>query len=53
MISKNIRIKKRYVNTKILNQNSYEVISDKLKVLGLKFTNNIQKDINKTLKLLS
>ena len=53
MISKRIKIKKKYVNTEILNQNSYEVISDKLNFLGLKFTNDIKKDIYETLKLLS
>ena len=53
MISKRVKIKKKYVNTEILNQNSYEVISDKLNFLGLKFTNDIKKDIYETLKLLS
>lgn len=53
MISKRIKIKRKYVNTEILNQNSYEVVSDKLNFLGLKFTNDIKKDIYETLKLLS
>ena len=53
MISKKVKIKKKYVNTEILNQNSYEVISDKLNFLGLKFTNDIKKDIYETLKILS
>tara|TARA_A100001015_G_scaffold223682_1_gene252008 strand:+ start:7669 stop:8574 length:906 start_codon:yes stop_codon:yes gene_type:complete len=53
MISNKIKVKKKFVNTKILNQNSYEVVSDKLIEHGLKFSENIQVDINKTLKLFS
>ena len=46
------KAKKKFVNTEILNQNSYEVISDKLLKLGLKFDKSIKKDVFKTLKLL-
>lgn len=46
------KTKKKFVNTEILNQNSYEVISDKLLKLGVKFNKDIKKDIFKTLKLL-
>ena len=46
------KTKKKFVNTEILNQNSYEVISDKLLKLGVKFNKGIKKDIFKTLKLL-
>ena len=46
------KTKKKFVNTEILNQNSYEVISDKLINLGIKFDKDIKKDILKTLKLL-
>lgn len=46
------KTKKKFVNTEILNQNSYEVISDKLLKLGIKFDKDIKKDIYKTLKLL-
>lgn len=52
LIEKNKKTKKKFVNTEILNQNSYEVISDKLIKLGLKFDKDIKKDIFETLKLL-
>ena len=52
MISKIKRVKKRFVNSQILNQNSYEVISDKL-IKYINFSKNINNDIKKTLNLLS
>ncbi len=52
LIEKFKKTKKKFVNTEILNQNSYEVISDKLLKLGVKFDKDIKKDIFKTLKLL-
>ncbi len=53
MIEKKIQIKKKFVNTEILNQNSYEVISDKLIELGIHLKSNISDEIKKTLKILS
>ena len=53
MIESNLNVTKKFVNTEILNQNSYEVISDKLYRNGLKFNDGILKDIKETLKLLS
>lgn len=53
MIEKKIQIKKKFVNTEILNQNSYEVISDKLIELGIHLKSNINEEIKKTLKILS
>ena len=50
-ISKIKKINKIFVNTKILNQNSYEVNPDKIKYLGLKF-NDIDKEIRRTLDKL-
>lgn len=52
LIEKYQKTKKVFVDTKILNQNSYEVVSDKLKKLGLKFKKGIEMDIFKTLKIL-
>ncbi len=46
------KTKKIFVNTEILNQNSYEVISDKLQKLDIKLGSSIKKDIFKTLKKL-
>ena len=53
IISKFIKLEKKFVNTKILNQNSYEVISDLLIKKGIKFSKNIDKDVAKTLKILT
>jgi UDP-glucose 4-epimerase len=53
MIEKKIQIKKKFVNTEILNQNSYEVKSDKLIELGIHLKSNISEEIKKTLKILS
>ena len=50
-ISKIKKINKIFVNTKILNQNSYEVDPDRIKYLGLKF-NDIDKEIKRTLDKL-
>ena len=52
MISKIKKVKKRFINSQILNQNSYEVVSDKL-AKYINFSNNINNDIKKTLKLLN
>ena len=52
LISKYKKTKKIFVNTEILNQNSYEVLSDRLNKLGVKFSNSIEKDVIKTLKML-
>jgi len=51
-ISRMKKVKKNFVDTKILNQNSYEVISDKL-TRYINFSKSIQEDIKKTLKHLS
>ncbi len=52
LIEKFKKTKKIFVSTKILNQNSYEVISDKLNNLGLNFKKDIKIEIFKTLKIL-
>ncbi len=52
IISKFIKVKKKFVNTEILNQNSYEVLSDKLMKTGLKFSKSISKDVEQTIKIL-
>lgn len=52
IISKIKKVKKRFVNSQILNQNSYEVISDKL-MKYINFSKNINNDIKKTLNLLN
>ena len=52
IISKYIKIKKIFVNTEILNQNSYEVISDVLIKKGLNFSKSISKDVGQTIKIL-
>ena len=52
IISKYIKIKKIFVNTEILNQNSYEVMSDILIKNGLNFSKSISKDVKETIKLL-
>ena len=46
---KNVKI--QFVNTKIMNQLSYHVDSNKLNRLGLKLKSDIQQDIKETLKL--
>lgn len=51
-ISKNIKIRKIFVEHEIMNQLSYTVNTDKFKKYGFKFLSNIDKSINKTLKLL-
>lgn len=48
---KNIKIKK--VNSKIMNQLSYEVSNKKIRNKGFKFTGDIKKSISKTIKTLS
>ena len=45
------KIKIRLVKTKIMNQLSYHVSCEKLKNNGLHLNGNIDKEINKTLKL--
>lgn len=52
-IEKIKKIKKSFVDTKILNQLSYEVHSDRLKDLKFKFKGNLFLSINKTIKKLS
>ena len=52
MISKYLKVRKKLVNTEILNQNSYEVISDLLIKNGIKFSKGITKDIEETIKML-
>jgi nucleoside-diphosphate-sugar epimerase len=52
MISKYLKVRKKLVNTEILNQNSYEVISDLLIKNGIKFSKSITKDIEETIKML-
>lgn len=51
-IQKSIKIKKEFVNTKILNQYSYEVISDELIRLNFSFKGNILKNIKKIIMKL-
>ena len=51
-ISKNIKIRKIFVEHEIMNQLSYTVNTDKFKKYGFNFLSNIDKSINKTLKLL-
>ncbi|MDB4812331.1 SDR family oxidoreductase [Candidatus Pelagibacter sp.] len=53
MISKFQNIKKKFVNTEILNQNSYEVISDVLIKKKIIFSKTIEKDIKQTIKILT
>ena len=52
-IEKLKKIKKTFVNTKILNQLSYEVWSDRLINLGFKFKGNLFKSIKETIKKLN
>ncbi len=52
MISKIKKVKKKFINSQILNQNSYEVVSDKL-MKYINFSTNINNDIKKTLNLLN
>lgn len=52
MIEKKIQVKKKFVNTEILNQNSYEVKSDKLMKMGIYLNSDIGDEIKKTLKIL-
>jgi len=52
IISKFTKVKKKFVNTEILNQNSYEVISDSLLRRGFKFSKNISQDVKNTLEIL-
>ena len=52
-IEKLKKIKKTFVNTKILNQLSYEVHSDRLNSLDFKFNGNLFKSIHKTIKKLN
>ena len=52
VIKKYTKVKKKFVNTEILNQNSYEVISDSLISKGLKLNHSITKNIEDTLKIL-
>ena len=51
-IEKIKKIKKKFINTKILNQLSYEVDSDRLKRLKFKFRGNLFLSIKKTLNAL-
>jgi nucleoside-diphosphate-sugar epimerase len=44
------KIRKTFVNTRILNQLSYEVQSDRLKSLNFKFRGNLFSSIQKTIK---
>lgn len=48
-LQKLIKIKKKFVNTKILNQFSYEVESDRLKNLKFKFKGNLYKILKNTI----
>jgi UDP-glucose 4-epimerase len=52
-IEKLKKIKKSFVDTKILNQLSYEVHSDKLKSLKFKFNGNLFSSISKIVKKLN
>lgn len=47
------KIKKNFVNTKILNQLSYEVHSDRLKNLNFSFKGDLFRSIKKTIKKLN
>ena len=51
-LQKLIKIKKKFVNTKILNQFSYEVESDRLKNLKFKFKGNLFKVLKQTINKL-
>jgi UDP-glucose 4-epimerase len=52
-IEKIKKIKKNFVNTKILNQLSYEVHSDRLLSLNFKFNGNLFSSISKTINKLN
>ena len=52
-IEKLKKINKSFVNTKILNQLSYEVHSDRLISLKFKFNGNLFSSINKTINKLN
>lgn len=52
-IEKIKKIKKKFIDTKILNQLSYEVESDRLKSLKFKFKGNLFLSIKKTLNVLN
>jgi len=52
-IEKIKKIKKKFIDTKILNQLSYEVDSDRLKGLKFKFRGNLFLSIKKTLNALN
>ena len=52
-IEKLKKIKKTFVNTKILNQLSYEVHSDRLLSLNFKFNGNLFSSISKTINKLN
>ena len=42
----------KFIDTEILNQNSYEVISDGISKKGIKLNPNILNDIKRTLDVL-
>jgi UDP-glucose 4-epimerase len=47
------KIKIKYVNTRIMNQLSYDVSNEKFKKLGFKYINKIDNDINQTINSLN
>ena len=49
---KGYRMKINIIKSPILNQNSYKVSANKIKLLGLNFNNSIENDIKSTLDLL-
>ncbi len=51
IIKKSKKIRVKFINSRIMNQLSYRVSSEKIKLKGFKITNTIEKDIIKTLKI--
>ena len=52
MIKQFTKVKMKFIDTEILNQNSYEVISDGISKKGIKLNPNILNDIKRTLDVL-
>jgi nucleoside-diphosphate-sugar epimerase len=48
-VKKNLKL--AFINTKLINQHSYNVSNDKITKLGFNFSGNIQKEIDRTIKL--
>ena len=53
LIKKNrFKVKIKFVNSRILNQDSYKICKKKIENLGIKLNSKISKDIKKTLLML-